>query len=115
VISPQEHADNQQTMCQGIQVHQEVIDPVLTDLPNALHAFLWIDRPQTLDNLEVTVPSLGNVHVHSHVMLTGYHVSRTTRACSDLCVVQCPDDIFLLQRTRLFHRSLPKLQASVQA
>ena len=115
MISPPEHADNQQTMCQGIQVHQEVIDPVLTDLPNALHALLWIDRPQALDNLEVTVARLGNVHVHANVMLTGHHFSRTTRSFSDLCVVQCLDDIFLLQRARLFHRSLPELQASVQA
>ena len=67
-------------MCQGIQVHQEVIDPVLTDLPNTLHALLWINDPQALDNLEVTVLRLGNVHVHSNVMLTGHHFSWTTRA-----------------------------------
>ena len=49
--------------------------------------FLWIDDPQALDNLEITVVCLGNVHVHSNVMLTGHHFSRTTRPLGDLCVV----------------------------
>ena len=43
--------------------------------------------PQALDNLEITVRRLGNVHVHSNVMLTGHHFSWTTRPRSDFCVV----------------------------
>jgi len=102
-------------MCRDVQVRQEVIDPVLTDSPNALHAFLWIDRPQTLDNLEVTVPRLGNVHVHANMMLTRHHFSGATRPLRDLCMVQCLDDMVLLERACLFDCSLSKPQASVQA
>jgi len=51
------------------------------------NALVWINGPQALDNLEITVVRLGNVHVHSNVMLTGHHFSWTTRPLSDLCVV----------------------------
>ena len=81
----------------------------------ALHALLWINDPQALDNLEITVLCLGNVHAHSNVMLTGHHFSWTTRPLGDLCVVQCLDDIRLLERACLFDCSLPKPQTSVQA
>jgi hypothetical protein len=54
---------------------------------NTLHALLGINDSQALDNLEITVVCLSNVHVHSNVMLTGHHFSWTTRSLSDLCVV----------------------------
>ena len=48
----------------------------------AYHALLWINPPQALYNLENTVLRLGNVHVHSNVMLTRHHFSWTTRPLS---------------------------------
>ena len=76
--------------------YQMNIDADRVRLLYALHALLWINDPQALDNLESTVVCLGNVHVHSDVMLTGHHFSWTTRPLGDLCVVQGLDDIFLL-------------------
>ena len=35
--------------------------------------------PQVFDNFENAVAGLGDVHVHSGVMLSGHHFSRTTR------------------------------------
>ena len=52
-----------------------LIDADLVRLLDTLHALLWINDPQALDNLETTVFCLGNVHVHSSVMLTGHHFS----------------------------------------
>src|SRR5438270_11283875 len=80
-----------------------------------LRALLWINNPETLDDLETTVVCLGDVHVHANVMLTGHHFSRTTRPLGDLCVVESLDDILLLQRACFFHSSLPELQTTVQA
>jgi hypothetical protein len=71
----------------GAQVHQEVIDADLVCLLYTLPALLWTNDPQALDNLEITVVCLGNVHVHSNVMLTGHYFSWTTRPIIDLCVV----------------------------
>ena len=56
-------------------------------LPYALHALPRVDNPQALDDLELAVASLSDVHVHSSMMLTGHHLSRTTRALGNLCVV----------------------------
>ncbi len=64
-----------------------LVDADLVCLLYTLHALLWINDPQALDNLEITVVCLGNVHVHSNVMLTGHHFSWTTRPLSDLCMV----------------------------
>ena len=80
-----------------------------------MRALLWINDPQALDNLEIAVVGLGNVHVHSNVMLARHHFSRTARSLSDLGVVQRLDDIFLLERSSLFHCSLPEPQTPVQA
>ena len=90
-----------------------LVDEDLVCLLYALHALLWINDPQALDNLEFTVLRLGNVDVHSNVMLTGHHFSWTTRPLSDLRMVECLDDIFLLERACLFHSSLPEPQTSV--
>ena len=40
-------------------------------LLHPLQALLWINHPQVLDNLEIAGACLGDVHVHSSVMLTG--------------------------------------------
>jgi len=59
-------------------------------------ALVWINYTQTLDDPEIAIARLGNVHVHADVMLTGHHFSRATWALSDLCMVQSLDHIFLL-------------------
>src|SRR3954452_18644327 len=38
-----------------------------------LHALLRVDRAELLDDLELAVNRLGDVHVHPQVMLTGDH------------------------------------------
>src|SRR6267154_4236495 len=48
------------------------------------------------------------------MMLTGHHFGCTTGALGDLCVVQCLDDVVLLQRPGLSHGSCPKHEASVE-
>src|SRR5690242_2213909 len=62
----------------------------------ALYALLRIDDPEVLDDLEFAILCLGDVHVHSNVMLTRHHLSRAARPLRDLCVVQSPDNFVLL-------------------
>ena len=62
----------------------------------ALYALLRIDEPEVLDDLEFAILCLGDVHVHSNVMLTRHHFSRAARPLRDLCVVQCSDNFVLL-------------------
>jgi hypothetical protein len=66
-----------------------------TCLPNALRALLWINNAEVLDNLEMTLVGLSDVHVHSNVMLAGHHFSRATWSLSDPCMIQRVDHIFL--------------------
>ena len=68
-------------------INRKVIDADLALPTHALHALLRIDDPQALDDLQITVARLGDVHVHSNMMLAGHHFRRTTRALGDLCVV----------------------------
>src|SRR6478736_5085556 len=77
-------------------------------LHHALHAFLRIHDPEVLDDLESAALRLGDVHVHPEVMLAGHHFSWAARPLRDLCVIQCFDDVVLLQRAGLFDGSLPE-------
>src|SRR5262245_29172666 len=83
-------------------------------LPYPLGALLWIDSAQLLDDFEMTVPGLGYVHVHSNVMLTGNHFGATTWPLCYPGMVQCFDNLFLLQRTGLSHSSFPEFKTSIQ-
>src|SRR5581483_11800740 len=86
--------------------------PVLRGL---LHVLVGFDRPEALDDLEGAGPHLGDVHVHSHVMLAGDHLSRATRALVDLRVVERRDNGRLVQRAGLRDGGLPELEAAVDA
>src|SRR5258705_6628826 len=68
-------------------------------------AFFRVDDAEALHDPELTALGLGDVHVHSNVMLTGHHFGRTTWTLGDLGVVERLDDIVLLERPRLFHGS----------
>ena len=80
-----------------------------------MHAFLRIHDPEVLDDLESAALRLGDVHVHPEVMLAGHHFSWAARPLRDLCVIQCFDDVVLLQRAGLFDGSLPEPQTAVHA
>jgi len=84
-------------------------------LHHALHAFLRIHDPEVLDDLESAALRLGDVHVHPEVMLAGHHFSWAARPLRDLCVIQCFDDVVLLQRAGLFDGSLPEPRTAVHA
>ena len=84
-------------------------------LPHALHALPRINDTEVLDDLEMAVVCLGDVHVHADVMLTGRHFRGTARPLGERGVVERPDDRILLQRAGLFHGSLPEPQTAVQA
>ena len=58
--------------------------------------------PRFLTILKWPLLRLGDVHVHSNVMLTGHHFSGTARSLGDLCVVQRLDDIVLLSEPASF-------------
>ena len=65
-------------------------------LLRALHALLWFHLPEVLDDFELAAPRLSDIHVHSDVMLSGHHLSRTAGTQRDLRVVQCLDELVLV-------------------
>src|SRR5437868_10860001 len=70
-------------------------------------AFLWIDGAQAFDRPEPAVFSLTDVHVHPEVVLPWHHLSRTTWPVGDARVVECCEDVVLVERPGLLDRRLP--------
>lgn len=73
----------------------------------------WIDNAQILNNLELTIPRLRDIHPVAQVMLARYHFRRTARCLFDVGVIERPDDGLLVERAGLLDRRLPELQGLV--
>src|SRR3954471_25046630 len=56
-------------------------------------SFLRIDRAEALDDLETAASSLGDVHVHAHVVLAGHHLRRAAGAIGYLRMVERSDHV----------------------
>ena len=76
--------------------------------------FLRVDVTQVLHHLERAALGAGDVHVHPHVVLTGHHLGGASRALRDPGVVQCRDDVGLVERPGLVDRRLPELERPVR-
>src|SRR5476649_172769 len=76
-------------------------------------ALLRIDDPQVLDDLEVAVSRLGDVHVHPNVVLAGHHLGRTVGSVGDRCVIERLYDIVLVECPCLGDGGRPQLEPSV--
>ena len=78
-------------------------------------ALLRIDGAEALDDLEMAVARLGDVHVHAHVVLAGHDGGGAPGALVDRRVIQSRDHVVLHERARFHHGSRPQAQPAVQA
>src|SRR5262249_1127665 len=59
---------------------------------------LRIDHAKILDDLELPVAGLGDVHVHASMMLAGHHLGQPAGTLGDLGVLKRLDDVVLIER-----------------
>ena len=76
---------------------------------------LGIDNSEVLDDLELAVARLGDVHVHAHVMLAGHHLCGAAGPLRDRRVIERPNDRIPLERAGLDDRGFKPRYIPVQA
>src|SRR4051812_26739166 len=83
-------------------------------LPGRQHALIRIDGAEALDDAKTAAGGLGDVHVHSNVVLARHHCGAAAGSFGDLCVIERRDHVFLPKRTGFFHRRFPELDAAIK-